>query len=966
MGGDTLIGGSGSDRLFGGDGFDIADYSASTAAVSVNLGTGLGSGGDAAGDTLTGIEGVIGSGFNDTLIGAAGNEYLLGGAGNDSLTGGAGADTLDGGAGIDWASYASSGAAVNVDMAAGTGMGGDAAGDVLAGIENLEGSSFNDSLQGDAGANSLSGGAGDDLLIGGAGADTLVGGLGSDTADYSTSAAGVNIGLTGTSGLGGDAAGDSLTGIENLTGSGLNDTLTGDGAANILEGGAGDDILQGGAGADTLSGGSGNDTASYGSATAAVSVNLATGSTGGFAAGDVLGGIEHLIGSNFNDTLIGDNGANLLDGGAADDLLVGGVGNDTLIGGTGIDTADYSASGAGVTVNLTIGTGAGGDAAGDVLSQIENILGSNYADLLIGDGTANNLSGGAGDDSLYGGAGSDSLFGGDGNDLLQGGAGADRVEGGAGIDTADYSDSTAAVNVNLASGSGAGGTAAGDTLVGVENLFGSVFNDSLYGSTGDNSIRGGLGNDLIDAGNGDDTLNGGAGRDTLYGGQGMDYLDYSDSNAAVSINLGAGTASGGHATGDVLAGVDGIFGSAFDDTLIGFDNQGLVGDVYTNVFFGGGGNDYIDVGAGNDIANGDEGNDTILAGAGDDVATGGEGNDAIYGGSGNDTADGGTGDDLIDAGTGNDSVTGGEGNDSLYGGAGNDTLFGGTGNDLISGGAGADSLVGGAGSDTFVGGIGDTIVGGAGDNDVLDLSGAGPYRIIKDPGDRTSGTVEFLDALGNVIGTLSFTGIDAGIACFTPGTQVATPSGPRAIERLQPGDMVLTRDRGYQPIRWVGVKSFGTHDLQANAALQPILIRKDAFGMGLPERDMKVSRQHCLLQGGSRAELYFGEDEVFVRALHMAGQPGIVEAVVQEVTYLHLMFDHHEVILADGIWSESFQPAGRNIGGLDDAARDELFAVFADAPELANPEAYVSARLTLKAHEARLLLAPEVPRRKAA
>jgi hypothetical protein len=78
------------------------------------------------------------------------------------------------------------------------------------------------------------------------------------------------------------------------------------------------------------------------------------------------------------------------------------------------------------------------------------------------------------------------------------------------------------------------------------------------------------------------------------------------------------------------------------------------------------------------------------------------------------------------------------------------------------------------------------------------------------------------------------------------------------------------------------------------------------------------------------------------------------------------MFDRHEEILADGIWSESFQPAARNIGGLDDAARDELFAVFAGAPEPANPEAYVSARLTLKAHEARLLLAPEAPRRKAA
>jgi hypothetical protein len=164
----------------------------------------------------------------------------------------------------------------------------------------------------------------------------------------------------------------------------------------------------------------------------------------------------------------------------------------------------------------------------------------------------------------------------------------------------------------------------------------------------------------------------------------------------------------------------------------------------------------------------------------------------------------------------------------------------------------------------------------------------------------------------------------------------------------------------------VGKKTFATEELQANVALQPILIRKGALGAGLPERDMKVSRQHCLLQSGSRAELYFGEDEVFVRALHLAGQPGIVEAVVQEVTYLHLMFDHHEVILADGIWSESFQPAARNIGGLDEAARDELFAVFAEMPEPANPEAYVSARLTLKAHEARLLLAPEMPRRKAA
>ena len=747
----------------------------------------------------------------------------------------------------------------------------------------------------------------------------------------------------------------------------------------------------------------------------------------------MLSEIEHLIGSSFNDALIGDGGANVLDGGAGNDVLTGGGGSDTLIGGTGTDTADYTSSGAGVTINLGSGTATGGDATGDVLSQIENLLGTTFADMMTGDANANVLTGNAGSDSLYGAAGNDSLYGGDGNDLLQGGAGSDLLDGGAGIDSVDYSDSTAAVNANLATGTGTIGSATVDTFIGIENIFGSIFNDSLYGSTANNSLYGGAGNDLIDAGDGDDTLGGGAGRDTLYGGQGMDYLDYTDSNAAVSINLASNTASGGHATGDVLAGVDGIFGSAFDDTLIGFDNQGLVGDIYTNVFYGGGGNDYMDVGGGNDIAYGDEGNDTIFAGAGDDLASGGEGNDSlyggdgndsadggigndqifggagndsvtggdgadsiyggdgndssdggfgndlidagtgndsvtggdgadsIYGGSGNDTADGGTGNDLIDAGTGNDSVTGGDGNDSVYGGAGNDNLFGGVGNDLLSGGDGADSLVGGSGSDTFVGGIGDTVVGGAGDNDVLDLSTAGPYRIIKNPSDPTSGTVQFLDALGNVIGTLSFSGIETGVACFTPGTMVETNRGPRAIETLRPGDKVLTRDRGFQPIRWVGNKTFGAADLAANSTLQPILFCQGSLGPNLPNRDMMVSRQHCMLSKSSRAELYFGEREVFVRALHMSGQPGVTFAMVQEVTYIHLMFDHHEVIMADGIWSESFQPAARNIGGLDEAARAELLAVFADQPEPGNPEAYVSARLTLKAHEARLLLAPESP-----
>lgn len=770
---------------------------------------------------------------------------------------------------------------------------------------------------------------------------------------------------TGTSGnntlTGGNAA-DQLYGLEG------NDSLNGGAGSDVLYGGDGNDTLIGGTGAaDTLYGGAGNDVASYAASTAAVNVNLGTGlGSGGHAAGDVLYEIENLIGSNYADTLIGDAGANSINGGAGNDVMAGGAGADTLIGGTGTDTADYAASGAGVTVDLSTGTGTGGDAEADVLSQIESVLGSNYADLLTGDGNANTLTGGAGDDSLYGGAGGDRLYGGDGNDLMQGGTGSDRIDGGAGVDSVDYSDSTAAVNANLGTGAASGGTAAGDTLVAIENIFGSIYNDTVYGGAADNFLSGGAGNDLLDAGDGNDTLEGGAGRDTLYGGQSMDYIDYRASNAGVSINLASNTASGGHATGDVLAGVDGIFGSAFDDTLIGFDNQGLVGDVYTNVFFGGGGNDYMDAGAGNDILNGDEGNDTVIAGAGDDVASGGDGNDSVYGGTGNDSAYGGDGDDLVDAGDGNDLAEGGDGNDSIYGGAGNDSIYGGDGTDLISGGAGSDVLTGGAGSDTFVGGIGDTIVGGVGDNDHLDLSGAGPYRIVKDPGDPTTGIVEFLDTFGNVIGTLSYSGIDSGIACFTPGVLVETATGARAVEALVSGDLVMTRDRGLQPVRWVGKRTFRAAELQADASLHPILFRKGALGANLPARDMMVSRQHAMLVKGPRAELYFGEDEVLVRAVHMADQPGIVQAMVQEVTYIHLMFDHHEVICADGVWSESFQPAARNIGGLEDEARSELFKVFAEQPEPANPEAYRAARPILKAHEARLLLSPAEPLRKAA
>ena len=870
---------------------------------------------------------------------------------------------------------------------------------------------------------------------------------------------------------------NGTTGNDTLTSGNAADTLNGLGGDDLLNGGGGNDRLFGGDGTDTLIGGNGNDsldggagidTADYSASGSAVTVNLVTGSgSGGDAAGDTLTGVENVIGSGQNDSLTGDAGANALSGGAGNDTLIGGAGADTLSGGAGTDRVDYAGSTAGVTVNLVAGLGAGGDAAGDVLSGIEDLVGSGLADSLTGDAAANQIFGGSGADSLIGGTGNDSLYGGNDNDVLNGGAGSDRVEGGSGVDTADYGTSVAGVAVNLQNGSASGGDAAGDTLTGVENLTGTRFADTLTGDGNANVLTGASGNDVLNAGNGSDTLAGGAGADTLYGGEGMDFLDYSASGAGVSINLATGAASGGDATGDVLAGADGIFGSAFNDTLTGFDNQGLVGDVYWNEIYGAAGNDSISLGDGEDFGYGGADNDTVLGGGGNDVVEGGDGNDSLFGGTGNDTVAGDAGNDVLDGGDGNDKASGGTGNDSVTGGAGNDSLdggdgadslfggadadtlsggvgddvldggdgndqtFGGTGNDALTGGAGNDSLDGGDGADTLSGGLGgdvlygaagsdtvdagdgadslfggvdgdwlsgglgndtlyggsgndyltggdgadllvggdgsDTVIGRAGDiidgeesdgdTDVLDLSGAGNFRVRRDPLNPENGRVDFYTDAGVFLGSLTYTNIETVIACFTPGTMIDTHSGPRAVETLAAGDTVLTRDRGYQTLRWVGRKTLEPADLRRNMALQPILIRRGALGPDSPQRDTMVSRQHRVLVQDGRCELLFGEPEVFVRALHLLDLPDVLAAVLPTVTYLHLMFDRHEVIRADGTWSESFQPGPRSLGGLDDDQQAEVVAVFPTLDQPVTDTTYAAARLTLKAHEARVLLA---------
>jgi Ca2+-binding RTX toxin-like protein len=179
-GNDVLRGEAGADTLSGGAGVDTASYSTSLAGVTVNLATGLTSGGDAQGDSLTAIENVAGSVYDDVLNGDGGANGLQGLLGNDVLRGGAGADTFDGGLGIDTVSYFESSLSVAVSLATGKGAGGDAQGDILNGIERLSGSQANDGLEGNAGANSLQGWDGNDALVGGKGKDTLTGGIGAD------------------------------------------------------------------------------------------------------------------------------------------------------------------------------------------------------------------------------------------------------------------------------------------------------------------------------------------------------------------------------------------------------------------------------------------------------------------------------------------------------------------------------------------------------------------------------------------------------------------------------------------------------------------------------------------------------------------------------------------------------------------------------------------------------------------
>ncbi|WP_299151274.1 Hint domain-containing protein [uncultured Tateyamaria sp.] len=367
------------------------------------------------------------------------------------------------------------------------------------------------------------------------------------------------------------------------------------------------------------------------------------------------------------------------------------------------------------------------------------------------------------------------------------------------------------------------------------------------------------------------------------------------------------------------------------------------------------GSDYEDsfvTGADADTVESGDGADYVSSGDGDDAVYGGSGDDTLVGGAGHDTLHGDEGNDNISGGSGDDSIRGGAGDDTLNGGIGNDTIYGDDGDDRIDGGSGSNTVTGGAGDDTFVQSQdGHTYVT---DFDTGDADADGNYndqldvtelRTLDGKPVRTQDVVVSDDGSGNAVlmfpegETITLQGVSpeqmssaqqlnaAGIPCFAAGTFVQTARGRVPVETLRVGDLVQTRDNGLRKVRWVGQRHLGARALNANPKLRPVHIAAGAFGNTV---DIRVSAQHALALGH--------RDEagscVLVRAGHLARlQGGQVRTAngARSVTYVHLLLDSHDLIMTDGLASESFYPGA---WGLMSVGTDNMRALGRLLPDL--------------------------------
>ncbi|MBJ7483451.1 calcium-binding protein [Brevundimonas sp.] len=513
-----------------------------------------------------------------------------------------------------------------------------------------------------------------------------------------------------------------------LTGGAGPDTLVGTDGADTLTGLGGDDILRGLGGPDVLDGGDGNDTVDFSTATAGVGAYLSGGGAPyGDGVGDVYLSIENMNGSAFADFLWGNNLNNVIRGGGGMDdlygfatstteidflyggddidLLLGGMGLDRLDGEAGEDTVSYLLSPTGLTISLRNPAGENtGWAAGDTFTSIEDVIGSEFNDIIYGnaDPLINQLQGQSGNDTIY--------SGGAAYTVLIGGIGADRLVGfNNTLHLIDYETARGDVVADMQDQALNTGDAAGDVY---ENLFGrdlagSTFNDRLYGDAGNNNIigdpdqiayNGVNGVDELYGRDGNDTLDGGPRGDRLDGGQGFDAAAYTSALAGVGAFLGNPGGNTGDAAGDTYIAVEALIGSRFNDTL--------GGDNFNNSLLGRDGNDTLQGEGGEDLLVGGLGADILIGGADLDFATY---SDATEGGVTVNLALPSTNVGAVAVGDtyfgiegilGSafaDILSGDEAANTLRGELGNDFLIGAGGDDTLDGGAGADRLNGGAG-----------------------------------------------------------------------------------------------------------------------------------------------------------------------------------------------------------------------------------------------------------------------------
>jgi Ca2+-binding RTX toxin-like protein len=736
-GNDFLSGGLGTDSLSGGAGFDSTSYFGAPSAAAIDLAAGTVSFGGIVVDTLDSIETVVGTPFADTLVaGSPAMSIALVTGAFETFNGRGGNDTITGG-GTDFltqAAYFNAPGAVDVNLGTGVASDGEGGTDSLVGVGAVSGSSFGDVLTGGGSAFVLPAGTKLEVFQGNGGNDTIDGGDGQDRASYGSSPSAVLVDLALGTANDGFGTTDTLLNVERAQGSSWNDTLAGSDRTDTSE------MFDGAGGSDTIDGRGGFDFVSFQSGISSAVVDLSTGQATNDGSGftDTLLNVEGVIGSKFDDSITGS---------AADERFDGFFGNDTIDGGAGIDRALYNNARSAVVVNLATGSATDGMGGSDVLSNIEEVLGSIFNDSLTGDALAN---------------------------LLDGGAGSDTLDGGAGADRVAYDSSLAAVTVNLATGVASDGLGGTDALSNIEQVLGSIFNDSLTGNGGAN---------LLDGGAGADSMTGGAGNDTYVvdvagdavteiGGGGVDLVNSSVTYTLAAevenltlTGLGAINGSGnglanrliGNNAANVLdggTGNDSMFGWEGDDIYIvdsagdvvsegnppgGIDtvqssvsfSLAAIGNIEHLTLMGGAaingtGNALANVITGNgaaNVLNGGAGNDSMVGGDGNDVYVVSDVGDAVTeaGTAGAGTADlvqasvsytlalqvenltltgfsaiNGTGNNLANVLTGNNAAN------ALVGAQGNDTLIGNAGGDTLIGALGADSMVGGAGSDTYV------------------------------------------------------------------------------------------------------------------------------------------------------------------------------------------------------------------------------------------------------------------------